>query len=331
MRTRNGRPRRVPAGRRSRFHRIRIQAVVVFALLAGEGVAILLLDGPVWLTLLYGVLGVALAIGRLRLASSPPVAESPPRAEVESSPAPVAVPEPQARERGAIAYVRVSSGGLCSELAEHRAAIEAWADEHGVQLLGLVHDVEPDPGETRTQPALRGVLERISAREAETLVVTRLGHLSSSLANLPPLLRWFSDSGRSLVAIDLRIDTATEAGRLAASALASVGGWEHDRLSARTRRGLEAARARGSGNGRATVGDVPELQDRIARMREAGMTLQAIADVLNAEGVPTLRGGAMWRPSSVQRAAGYRRPSSHRRGLYLPDAVPDEDRADSTA
>ena len=40
------------------------------------------------------------------------------------------------------------------------------------------------------------------------------------------------------------------------------------------------------------------------------MTLQAIADVLNAEGVPTLRGGAMWRPSSVQRAAGYRRPSA---------------------
>ena len=45
-------------------------------------------------------------------------------------------------------------------------------------------------------------------------------------------------------------------------------------------------------------------------MREQGMTLQAIADVLNAEGVPTLRGGAMWRPSSVQRAAGYRRPSA---------------------
>ena len=43
-------------------------------------------------------------------------------------------------------------------------------------------------------------------------------------------------------------------------------------------------------------------------MRTAGMTLQAIADVLNSEGVPTLRGGAMWRPSSVQSAAGYRRP-----------------------
>ena len=54
--------------------------------------------------------------------------------------------------------------------------------------------------------------------------------------------------------------------------------------------------------------DVPALKERIVTMRTSGMTLQAIADVLNAEGVPTLRGGAKWRPSSVQSAAGYRRP-----------------------
>jgi hypothetical protein len=37
--------------------------------------------------------------------------------------------------------------------------------------------------------------------------------------------------------------------------------------------------------------------------------LQAIADRLNEEGVPTVRGGAKWRHSSVQTAAGYvRRP-----------------------
>jgi hypothetical protein len=62
---------------------------------------------------------------------------------------------------------------------------------------------------------------------------------------------------------------------------------------------------------------VPELYERISRMREDGMTLQAIADVLNEEGVPTMRGGAMWRPSSVQRAAGYRRPPSYS-GISLP-------------
>ena len=46
-------------------------------------------------------------------------------------------------------------------------------------------------------------------------------------------------------------------------------------------------------------------------MREQGMTLQAIADVLNEEGVPTLRGGAMWRP--VERPARDRLPAPVRR------------------
>jgi hypothetical protein len=42
------------------------------------------------------------------------------------------------------------------------------------------------------------------------------------------------------------------------------------------------------------------------------MTLQAIADRLNEEGIPTLRGGKQWRPSSVQAATGYRRPNGGR-------------------
>ena len=67
---------------------------------------------------------------------------------------------------------------------------------------------------------------------------------------------------------------------------------------------MRAARRKGP----ASVADHPELSERIAGMRGAGMTLQAIADQLNADGIPTVRGGAKWRPSSVQAAAGYRRP-----------------------
>jgi hypothetical protein len=52
-----------------------------------------------------------------------------------------------------------------------------------------------------------------------------------------------------------------------------------------------------------------ELRERIGTMRAANMTMQAIADRLNAEGVPTLRGASEWRPSSIQAALGYRRPS----------------------
>jgi recombinase len=97
-----------------------------------------------------------------------------------------------------------------------------------------------------------------------------------------------------------------DSGRLAARALTTVGGWEHQRLAERTRKGLAAARARGT-TGRPAVGDRPELVEQITTMRAGGMTLQAIADTLNAQGQPTVRGGARWRPSSVQTSLGYKR------------------------
>jgi peptidoglycan hydrolase-like protein with peptidoglycan-binding domain len=62
-------------------------------------------------------------------------------------------------------------------------------------------------------------------------------------------------------------------------------------------------------NTRAAVKDRPELLERITAMREANLSLQQIADQLNAEDVPTLRGGRQWRPSSIQVALGYRRPA----------------------
>jgi hypothetical protein len=96
-----------------------------------------------------------------------------------------------------------------------------------------------------------------------------MGDLAFDAADVAPLLRWFDQEQRWLIALD-------------------------------------------------TVPDAPPLDQHIARMRNGGMTLQAIADALNAEGVPTLRGGATWRPSSVQRATGYRRPESRRHGIELP-------------
>jgi hypothetical protein len=42
-------------------------------------------------------------------------------------------------------------------------------------------------------------------------------------------------------------------------------------------------------------------------MRAEGMSLRAIADQLNAEHVPTLRGAPQWRPSNVQAALGSKR------------------------
>ncbi|MBE2319507.1 recombinase family protein [Solirubrobacter sp. CPCC 204708] len=282
--------------------------MAIALLFSADGVGASLLGAPAWLALLYVALGLALATLRLRFARRP---SAPAEAAAAAEPAPVAPLPARRRAIGYVCLADVSNGAL----EAHTAAVTACCEARGLQLLTVVHDIDAAGRDQR--PSLAWALEQLADGKAEALVVGRLRDLSANVANLPPLLTWFNDEDRRLIAVDLELDTSTEAGQLAASAVAGVGGWEHEKISERTRRGLEAARARGNGNGRTSVADVPELQERIAGMRANGMTLQAIADVLNSEGVPTLRGGTMWRPSSVQRATGYRRPSNSR-GIELP-------------
>jgi DNA invertase Pin-like site-specific DNA recombinase len=120
------------------------------------------------------------------------------------------------------------------------------------------------------------------------------------------VLEWLTERDARVIAAAPGIDTGEEAGRLVVRAIIEVSRWERQWLVERTRAGMLAARRKGP----ASVTDNPELRDRIAGMRDAGMTLQAIANQLNAEGIPTLRGGAVWRPSSIQAAAGYQRGST---------------------
>jgi DNA invertase Pin-like site-specific DNA recombinase len=118
------------------------------------------------------------------------------------------------------------------------------------------------------------------------------------------VLEWLAHREARFVVAGRGLDTEEEGGRLALRTIIEVSRWERERLVERTRSGMRAARRKGP----ASVADDPELSERIVGMRAAGMTLQAIADQLNADGVPTVRGGAEWRPSSVQAAAGYQRP-----------------------
>jgi DNA invertase Pin-like site-specific DNA recombinase len=288
--------------------KVLVQALALAVLVIADGAIATALGAPLWLALLYLGLGVGVGAGRIELAH-------------RTAPQPLPQPAPQPRLEAAaapraIGYARVVNHRN-GELAAHVKAIKACCEERGLALVASVHDMEAD-GNPNAHPSLVWALEQLAEGKAEVLVVPRLRDLSRNVANLPPLLSWFTEEHRRLIAIDLALDTDTEEGRLAAAAVAGVGGWEHELISERTRRGLEAARSRGASQGRTAVADVPELADRIQAMREQGMTLQAIADRLNEEGVPTLRGGAMWRPSSVQRATGYRRPSASSRGIELP-------------
>jgi DNA invertase Pin-like site-specific DNA recombinase len=208
-----------------------------------------------------------------------------------------------------IGYVTLAPEAQPSEADAPVHAIEAACERSEWELLEVVTDREN--GVTSLErPGLARALEQIAGGKARGLVVSDLRRLSRSIVDLGALVEWFHDARAALVALDLGIDTSTPSGHELAAALVKLSGWERERVARRARSGLAAVKAPGKPTGRASVADRPALLERINAMRAASMTLQAIADQLNAEGVPTLRGGAMWRPSSVQAALGYKRPGT---------------------
>ena len=220
---------------------------------------------------------------------------------------------PRERVR-AVGYVSVpqANGGDAAELETQAETIQRLCERRGWELLQVVRDVENGHAKGMDRPGLLYALERIAEGEGSCLIVSELGRLSRNAADLGRIVEWCDERDARLVAVDLRLDTGSAPGRLTARTLIKVGEWEGQRIAEQTRKGLAAARARRVTTGRPAVEDRPDLKERIVAMRKEGMTLQAIADQLNAEDVPTLRGGTQWRPSSVQAAAGYRRPKSKR-------------------
>jgi DNA invertase Pin-like site-specific DNA recombinase len=190
--------------------------------------------------------------------------------------------------------------------------IASECDRRGLLLLRVVHERDARHRRPLERPGLGYALGQIAAGEATGLVVAELSCVTRSVPELGGVLEWLIHHDARFVAAAPRLDTAEEAGRLTVQTIIQVARWERQRLAERTRNGMRAARRKGP----ASVADYPELTERIVGMRAGGMTLQAIADELNAEGVPTVRGGAKWRPSSVQAAAGYhRRPSTEILGV----------------
>jgi DNA invertase Pin-like site-specific DNA recombinase len=224
----------------------------------------------------------------------------------------------------ALGYVTppAESQGEHDDFEEQIQGIRDRCDELGLELLDVIREGQVE-GKALERPGLAILVERIAAREAGCLVVGSLGRLSSSVRELGTIVNWLERNGVRLITVELNLDTASSGGRLTTRALTSVAGWEHERLSERTRKGLAAARVnRQAASGELPTGGSdagwPEVSRRISAMRNSGMTLQAIADTLNAEGVPTPRGGARWRPSSVQTAAGYKRRSRAKKADNLP-------------
>jgi peptidoglycan hydrolase-like protein with peptidoglycan-binding domain/DNA invertase Pin-like site-specific DNA recombinase len=213
-----------------------------------------------------------------------------------------------------LGYVSVEQNGDPGTAAMRQQAqsIDELCRRRGWDLMELVRDVETAGGGSLKRPGLTYAIEQVAKGKASCIVVAELNRLTNTAVDLSRVLDSLARSKGRLVVMDVGLDTASDAGRIAANSLLRVGSWERRRVLESTRKGLAAARARRAAAGLPAVEDIPALKQRILEMRGEGMTLQAIADQLNEEGIPTMRGGQLWRPSSVQAALGYRRPRRRR-------------------
>lgn len=220
-----------------------------------------------------------------------------------------------------VAYYRVSTakqGNSGLGLEAQKSAVEAHAKATGSTLLASYREIES--GKHSDRPELAKALLH-AKRARATLVVAKLDRLARNVAFLSALM----ESGVEFVACD-----QPHANRLTIHILAAVAEDEARRISERTKAALQAAKARGLLLGSARIGAWEGIEHlrlagaakgrKVARkvrqenarkahaelcpemlaMRDDGLTLQQIADRLNAEQKWT-RQGKEWNAVYVHR------------------------------
>jgi DNA invertase Pin-like site-specific DNA recombinase len=214
-----------------------------------------------------------------------------------------------------VAYLRVSTdqqGRSGLGLEAQRETVQRFVRDRGGTIIAPEF-LEVESGKRNDRPQLDKAMKRCRLTGA-TLVVAKLDRLSRNAAFLMTL----RDSGVEFVAADL-----PEANTMTVGVMATVAQHEREMISKRTEAALKAAKARGTrlGGLREGAPDIAQYQaaaieakkaradataeerrEEIEAMQSEGLSLNAMAARLNAEGVVTSRGKAgAWTATAVRR------------------------------
>jgi DNA invertase Pin-like site-specific DNA recombinase len=204
-----------------------------------------------------------------------------------------------------IGYLRVSTeqqGDNGHGLDAQRDAIAAEAMRRAWEVQ-WVEDVAS--GKSMSRVGLAYALHLLDEGQADGIVTSHLDRLSRSVLDFSTLLVRAAAGRWNVVVLDLGLDLTTPHGEFTAHVLSAAAQLERRMIGVRTREALAAARERGQILGRPR--STPEhVVARIQRERAQGMTLQAIADGLNADGVPTARNGTCWQRGTIGRLVAIR-------------------------
>jgi site-specific DNA recombinase len=215
-----------------------------------------------------------------------------------------------------VAYIRVSSFDQADNghsLAAQREKVELHARLHDLDLVAVIEDAGVS-AKTLDRPGLNRALAMLDQGEAVALLVCKLDRLTRRVADLGKLIdRYFGEKGKAaLMSVADSIDTRSAAGRLVLNVLASVSQWEREIIVERTTDAMQHLKAGGKVYSRPLMGfdavggklvanDAEQaLIARMKAMRADGMSFARIANQLNADKVPTKRGGT-WASMTIKK------------------------------
>ena len=120
-------------------------------------------------------------------------------------------------------------------------------------------------GTARSRPELDRLLDHL--RQGDVIIVTKYDRLARSLRDLLDIVDIIQERGAGFRSLAEDIDTTTPAGRLVFHVFASIAQFERERISERTKEGLEAARKRGRVGGRPPALSAAQAAE-VRRMRD---------------------------------------------------------------
>jgi DNA invertase Pin-like site-specific DNA recombinase len=215
----------------------------------------------------------------------------------------------------AYGYTRVSTDDQAEDgvsLEAQRAKIAAWCLANDVELADTFVDAGLSGKRADNRPALQEALAAVCSAKG-VLVVYSLSRLARSTKDTINIGERLEKAGAELVSLSEKIDTTSAAGKMIFRMLAVLVEFERDLVSERTKCALQHKKSKGERCGQLPFGydaddygrlvENPQEQGviRLAhRLRNKGLSVQRVADWLNAMGICTKEGNA-WYDMTVRR------------------------------
>lgn len=202
-----------------------------------------------------------------------------------------------------VPYRRVSTSEQADKgagLSAQRTTLKAGLTMRGEQALLWDCTDKGLSGKDMNRPELHNAISLVRRGYAGGIIVSKLDRLSRSFLDFAVLMDTARNEGWNIVALDLGVDLRTPAGEVMAGVLALFAQFERRVISQRTKDGLAEKKAEGVRLGRPSDVDDDLLEAVLALYLDIN-NYSAIARLLNEAEVPTVRGGAKWYPSVVQK------------------------------